>query len=558
MASEILHEKTDVVIVGAGAGGGVVAKQLAVRGIKCVGLERGDWPIYDENANDELINQRTHAIKSLHGPDRRKFPRIAYRNEKMVKLHNLWSSAAPSIAACVGSGTVTYGAMGWRFMPQDFKLKTLYGDKVKGSALEDWPISYDDLEPYYEQAEYEIGVSGDMKDNPFAPPRKKPFPMPAFEYNWEDKHILIPAMKRLGLHPFPIPMLRNSVRYNGRAACIRNHTCVGYMCPCDAKNGTQNTVIPTALKTGNFELRTNSVAFEVVMEGKRATGVKYFDAQRRAHFQPADAVVVAASSIETVRLLFLSKSKLFPHGLGNQNDMLGRCAHSHIYCGATGLFDEDVAREFGPGATVAFSDFNHNASQKIFAGVLCSEFYQLPWQRSMNNQPNAPRWGAEHKRRLRENYRKVLRLIGPVQEIPMYECRIGIEPRVRDWYGIPVFATLGGRKHPLSLEQTKILTDAAESVLREAGAKTTWKINAKPNLNGANGAGQHQAGSCRMGDDPVKSVVDPNCKIWDTENVWIGDGSVHVSNGGFNPVLTIMALAYRTGENIAKAFGKKA
>ena len=238
--------------------------------------------------------------------------------------------------------------------------------------------------------------------------------------------------------------------------------------------------------------------------------------------------------------------------------MLGRCAHSHIYCGATGLFDEDVEREFGPGATVAFSDFNHNASQKIFAGVLCSEFYQLPWQRSMNNQPNTPRWGAEHKRRLRENYRKVLRLLGPVQEIPMYECRIGIEPRVRDWYGIPVFATLGGRKHPLSLEQTKILTDAAESVLREAGAKTTWKNNAKPNLNGANGAGQHQAGSCRMGDDPVKSVVDPNCKIWDTENVWIGDGSVHVSNGGVNPVLTIMALAYRTGENIAKAFGKKA
>lgn len=558
MGAEIVHEKTDAVIVGAGAGGGVVAKQLAVRGIKCVGLERGDWPIYDENANDELVNQRTHAIKSLHGPDRRKFPRIAYATADTVKLRDIWHASSPSIAACVGSGTVTYGAMGWRFMPQDFKLKTLYGDRVKGSALEDWPISYDDLEPYYEQAEYEIGVSGDMKDNPFAPPRKKPFPMPAFEYNWEDKNILIPAMKRLGLHPFPIPMLRNSVRYNGRAACIRNHTCCGYTCPCDAKNGTQNTVIPVALKTGNYELRTNSVAFEVVMDGKRATGVKYFDAQKRVHFQPADAVVIAASSIETTRLMFLSKSKLFPHGLGNQNDMLGRCAHSHIYCGATGIFDEDVEREMGPGATVAFSDLNHNPSKAIFSGVLCSEFYQLPWQRSMNWQPNRPRWGAEHKRSMRENYRKFLRLIGPVQEIPMYECRIGIEPRVRDWYGMPVFTSLGGKKHPLTLEQTKMMTETAENVLREAGAKTAWRVNEKPSLTGCNGAGQHQAGACRMGDDPKKSVVDPFCKVWDTENVWLGDGSVHVSNGGFNPVLTIMALAYRTGETVAKAFGKRA
>lgn len=557
MSDEIRHQKTDVVIVGAGAGGGIVAKQLATRGVKCVLLERGDWPIYDENANDELINQRTHAIKAIHGPDTRKYPRVSYDAKKGEICPSVpWKPDHSVVAACVGSGTVTYGAMGWRFMPQDFRLKSIYGE-IKGSALEDWPISYDDIEPYYEQAEYEIGVSGDMRTNPFAPPRKKDFPMPAFEYNWEDKNIVIPAMKRCGYHPFPIPMLRNSVKYNGRAACIRNHTCCGFMCPCDAKNGTQNTVIPVALRSGNCELRTNSYAYEVVMDGRRATGVRYFDKEKRPHYQPAEAVVVAASATETARLMFLSKSKLFPDGLGNQNDMLGRCINSHVYCGAWSLFDSDVEREFGPGATVAFSDFNHNPSQKIFAGVLCTEFYTLPWARSKVYVPGIPRWGAAHKEHMIRDYRRMIRIVGPVQEIPMYESRIIVEPRVKDWLGLPVYRTApNGKNHPLTLEQTRIMTTAAAEVLKAAGAKQICKEGEKVDLSYGNGGGQHQAGTCRMGSDPKKSVVDANCKVWDTENVWIGDGSVHVTNGGFNPVLTIMALAFRTGETIAKQFGK--
>ena len=384
---ETRHEKVDAVVVGAGAGGGIVAKQLASAGLKCVILERGQWPDYDDSPNDELINQRTHAIRPLHTLDRRKFS-----NAEKPWLHDHFLNAA-----CVGSGTVTYGAMAWRFMPQDFKLHTLYPN-IKDSALADWPITYDEIEPYYEQAEYEVGVSGDQRENPYAPPRKKDFPMPAFEYNREDREILIPAMKRLGLHPYPIPMLRNSVRYNGRAACLRNHTCCGYICPCDAKNGTQNTVIPVAMRTGNCEVRTGSIACEIVMEGRRAVGVRYFDLDRNSHFQPADAVISAAGSSGTAKLLLMSKSDMFRDGLGNNSDMVGRCANSHHYCGAFGLFDRDVSSEMGPGATVAFSDFNHLPDRKIFAGVLCSEFYTLPWARSRIRPPNSPRWGAEHKR----------------------------------------------------------------------------------------------------------------------------------------------------------------
>lgn len=541
---EIKHDKVDAVIVGAGAGGGIVAKQLAVAGFKCVLLERGQWPDYDDSPNDELINQRTHAIRPLHFMDRRKF----------VDPEKPWITDSFLNAACVGSGTVTYGAMAWRFMPQDFKLHTLYPD-IKDSALADWPITYDDLEPFYEQAEYEIGVSGDQSQNPFAPPRKKDFPMPAFEYNKEDREVLIPAIKRMGFHPYPIPMLRNSVRYNGRAACLRNHTCCGYICPCDAKNGTQNTVIPVAIKSGNCEVRTGSIAYEIVMEGRRAVGVRYFDIDQNSHFQPASIVVSSAGSSGTTKLLLMSKSKMFPDGLGNNSDMVGRCANSHHYTGAFGLFDRDVSAEQGPGATVAFSDLNHIPDKKIFAGVLCSEFYSLPWAKTQIRPPNSPMWGAEHKKFQRENYRRILRIIGPVQEIPMYEARIVLHKTKKDAFGMPMLATQGG-KHPLTVKQSNIMSDTAKAVLEEAGAIQTWKINSDPGLGWCNAGGQHQACSCRMGDNPKYSVVDPNCKIWGTENVFIGDAAVHVNNGGFNPVLTIMALAFRTGAHIAKTFSK--
>ncbi len=549
----ITHEKVDAIIVGGGAGGGVVAKQLATAGFKCVLLERGDWPDYEDSPNDELINQRTHAIRGIHGPDRRKFPNLTYKDGKPSPIPPWIPACNNDIASCVGSGTVTYGAMAWRFMPQDFKLATLYPN-VKNSGLADWPISYDELEPFYDQAEYEIGVAGNQKENPFAPPRKRDFPMPAFEYNYEDKTVLEPAMKRLGFHPYPIPMLRNSIRYNGRAACLRNHTCCGYVCPCDAKNGTQNTVIPVAMATGNCEVRVNSLAYEVKMEGKEAKGIYYFDDKKQRHYQPASIVVIAASALETAKLMFMSKSELFPNGLGNNNDLLGRFLCGHVYVGATALFDKDVEREMGPGATIAMSDFNHNSKEKIFARVLCSEFYLLPWAKCDLRPPNSARWGAEHKKFQIENYRRFLRLIGPIQEIPMYENRVVLEPVVKNYFGLPS-VKISGIRHPLIREQARIMTDGAEAVLKEAGAKLVWKMGDKPGLKGVT-AHQHQSGTCRMGDSPKNSVVDPNCKVWGTENVFIGDGSVHVNNGGFNPVLTIMALAYRTGAHIAKTFTK--
>ena len=173
------------IVIGAGAGGGVVAKELAVNGIYVTVFERGGWPVYDEHINDELISQRVQDLGSAFGPDWKKNPRVVVSSDGSKSIVTPQNGGYNHVAACVGSGTVSYGAMAWRFMPEDFRLKSEYGE-VEGSTMVDWPITYEELAPYYSKAEREVGVSGDMSENPFAPNRYEPYPMPAFEYNKDD------------------------------------------------------------------------------------------------------------------------------------------------------------------------------------------------------------------------------------------------------------------------------------------------------------------------------------------------------------------------------------
>jgi choline dehydrogenase-like flavoprotein len=439
--------------------------------------------------------------------------------------------------------------MAWRYMPEDFRLKSIYG-AVEGSTLDDWPITYDELEPYYEKAEWEIGVSGD-ETTPFAGPRHKPYPMPAFEQNREGD-VLFQTCKRMGLHPFPIPMLRNSVPYNGRAGCIRNHTCCGYACPVDAKNGSQNTVIPVAMKTGNCTVKTNCNVAEIIVDDKGvAKGVNYFDEKGKGQIQTADLVVISGAAIETARLLLNSKSKLHPNGAGNNNDWVGRNLQSHAYVNARGIFDYDILDLMGPGATMAICDFNHHNPGIVGGGLLANEFYLRPYDFSTWRPRDEPRWGKAHKDYQRNNYYRVARLVGPIQEMPVFDSRITVDPTVKDHWGIPVPALSGGR-HPIDTEHARFLATKGEEILKEAGALRTWKNYPGPST--VPSAGQHQAGTCRMGNDPKTSVVNKHCQVHEIDNLFVADGSVLVTAGGFNPALTILATAFRTGEYIVKNF----
>jgi len=539
----------NAVIVGSGAGGGVVAKELSEGGLSVVLLERGKWFTAFDDRKDDLRNQRTCVLGNSFGPDDRN-PRVyvdASGQEHVVPpTHGAYSNNA----ACVGGGTLSYGAMAWRFMEKDFRLRSTYGT-VEGSTLDDWPITYQDLEPYYEKAEWEIGVSGDDSSNIFRAPRKRPLPMPPLPPTREHQ-ILKPAAQRLGLHPFDIPMLRNSVPYNGRGACMRCRWCVGFACEVDAKCGTQNTVIPKAMKTGNCELRCECIAQEILTSDRgHAIGVAYYDSDGRLQEQTADIVVVSCAAIESARLLLNSKSRLFPNGLGNRYDWVGRNLQGHAYTGAIGLFDHETYDDLGPGASIAVCDFSHGNPGFVGGGLLANEFIRLPYQFASRRAAEIPRWGAGHKDFMRRYYRSNISVMGPMQEMPVFDSRVQVDPKVKDHWGIPV-ARLSGHRHQNDLLGTNFMSAKAEAWLKEAGATTL--IRSGPiSLDGPSG-GQHQAGTCRMGNDSKTSVVDKYCRVHDVDNVYVIDGSVHVTNGGFNPVLTIMAIAYYASDNLLKVW----
>jgi|AGTN01.1.fsa_nt_gi Choline dehydrogenase and related flavoproteins len=547
------NRHVNAVVIGSGAGGGVVAKELSVAGMSVVLFERGGWVTYDDHDHDELLSQRTTVLGNAYGPDDKHHKRVKVLPDGKEVILLPSEGGYGNNAACVGSGTVSYGAMGWRFMAEDFRMKSTYGH-VEGSTLEDWPISYDDLEPCYEKAEWEIGVAGDDSQNPFSPPRNKPQPMPPFEHN-KEAQILEAAAHRLGYHPFPIPMLRNSIPYGGRPKCYRIRTCVGFACPVNAKCGTHNTVIPVALATNNCELRTHCVVSKInIDENGKITGVTYFDEKNKTQTQTADIVILSASATETARLLLNSKSKFSPRGLGNENDWVGRNLQGHAYCGAYGIFDKDIYDDRGPGASLAVCDFNHHNPGIIGGGVLCNEFIRMPYLFTGIRPPGSRHWGIEHKKFQRINYKRVGQVVGPYQEMPSFEARIDVHPEVKDFWGIPV-GRLSGNASIKDADGTAFMAGIAEKWLIEAGASEVWKTGVVRGERGVSG-GQHQAGTCRMGNDPKTSVCDRYGRVHGVPNVFVADGSLNVTNGGFNPALTIMALGYWVGGYIASEWQK--
>jgi len=541
--------RVNAVVVGAGAAGGIVAKELAVAGLSVVLLERGKWYTAADCRKDDLRNQRNTQLGNAFGPEDVGDPRVWVDAKGVAHTVVASDGAYSNNAACVGGGTLSWGAQAWRFMPQDFKMRSTYGAPV-GSSVEDWPITYDDLEPFYDKAEYEIGVSGDFSGTPFEALRKRPLPMPPLPANREFG-ILEPAAKRLGLHPLNIPMARNSVPYNGRGPCMRCRWCVGFACEVDAKNGSQNTVIPVALNTGNCELRTECQVKEILTDERgRARGVSYFDERGRLQEQLADLVIVSACATESARLLLNSRSKLYPDGIGNRYDQVGRNLQGHYYSGAMGYFDDETYDDLGPGASIAVADYNHGTPGLVGGGMLANEFIRLPIQMVDRMPPGSPRWGLGHKQAMRHYYKRNIAVMGPTQQIPSADARVTLDPDVKDKYGIPV-VRISGNVHPHTFEIGAIQAKRAEAWLKEAGAIATQLTGGMPEVVQA---GQHQAGTCRMGNDPRSSVVDRTCRVHDVENVFVIDSSVHVNNGGFNPALTIMAIAYYASGAVVKGW----
>jgi choline dehydrogenase-like flavoprotein len=514
-------------------------------------LERGIAQNHHTMPMDHLRNHRLALYGHNTGPDLEGNPRVHVnvKGERMV-VSPIQGGYLPN-AAAVGGGTLVYGAQAWRFKPEDFRMASVYG-APEGSALSDWPISYEELAPYYQRAEWEVGVAGEEMTIWKKTDGVKGYPMPAVPDNPERK-MLGDAAKKLGWLTHAVPLLINTVAYNGRAACVRCGNCVGFPCPSDGKNGTQNTMIPRALATGRCALVTRAMAERILTDSKgQAIGVSFLVQEHGGVVRRqvrAKQVVVAGGAIESARLLLNSKCDAYPRGLGNQNDQVGRNLQGHYYPFTAGYFDERHHSNLGPGVTISTTQWTHGNKEKgiIGGGMLANEFVKAPvmFVRGMVP-PEVPRWGLVHKHWMRDNYTRALHMTGPVQEIPNPEGRVQVDEVVKDKYGIPV-AKFSGTTHPETVRTAEFMRDRAVEWLKAAGAKQVMTGPIGLHLSG----GQHQAGTCRMGNDPKTSVCDKWGKVHGQENLYVADGGLHVTNGGFNPVLTILAMGFRVGEAVA-------
>ena len=545
-----MTDRYDVIIIGSGAGGGIAAGVLAEAGKRVLLLERGQSLSFEQVGRDHLRNQRISLYGHNAGPDIDGNPRVFVNQQGRETVIRPHEGNYNNNAATVGGGTRVYGAQAWRFMEQDFRMASIYG-VPEGSSLADWPISYDELEPFYERAEWEIGVSGSNDGNKFQAPRRKGYPMPALRPT-KAHGVLKKGADSLGWSVFQTPLAINSQKRDNREACIECQFCVGFACPSDSKNGSHNTMIPRALKTGNCTLVTGAMAQRIETDAAgKATGVTYLhEANGGIERKRAEApfIVVSAGAIESARLLLNSSSPLHPNGIGNENDQVGRNLQGHLYPGAQAVFEEAILENQGPGVSISLTQFNHGNDGIIGGGMLSDEFIKLPiifWSRSLP--PDVPRWGKANKDWMRHAYRRTVQIMGPVQDIPNPEGRVTIDPAVQDRFGLPV-ARLSGTTHAESVRTAEFMRGIAIKWLEAAGAEMIWSSPQGLGLSG----GQHQAGTCRMGDNPKTSVTDKWGRIHGHDNLFVIDGSLNVTNGGFNPVLTIMALAFRSADYLAK------
>jgi choline dehydrogenase-like flavoprotein len=436
----------------------------------------------------------------------------------------------------------------WRFHPDDFQMATRYG-VPDGSSLADWPISYDDLEPWYARAETELGVSGDT--TPYVR-RSGPYPLEPFERDPVGEWLASGA-RRLGWTTFTPPLAVNTHPYGGRPPCVRCSECLGFTCPVNAKNGAHNTFVPRALATGLVTLLTDTQATRVLTDSVgRVNGVEYVtNRQRTAAY--ARAVVIAGGAIETARLLLLSDSRHHRGGIGDHSGHLGRHLQSHTYPIALGILPREVKNpNRDPSVSVATTAHNHGNPGVIGGAMMANDFVKTPvthWRFALP--PDVPRWGLTNKHAMRALYLRTVDVRAPVQEIPTPANRVTLHPTLRDPLGNPV-ADLAGVVHPETLRTTAFIRDRLTEWLTTSGADRTWAL---PNLQRGLSDWFHQAGTCRMSADPADGVVDPSGRVHGQDNLFIADGAVHVTNGGFNPALTILALALRTAENVVAELG---
>ena len=534
-------DTVDFVVVGSGAAGGVVARELAQAGLDVVVMEQGPRLSAADFKHDELSYWYDHAITV----DPRKSPQTFRKTASDKAVH---APGAPTLiyARLVGGSSTHFTANFWRFHEVDFRERSLLGP-IAGTTFDDWPIDYAEMEPYYTKVEWEIGVSGLAGASPFDPPRSRPYPMPPLPVK-SSGVLLERGARKLGLHPFPAPMAIASEPYRDRPACAHCGFCIGFGCEMRAKSSTLYTAIPEAEATGRCEVRSESYVHRIeVNDRDRVTGVAYFDAQGREQFQKARAVVVCANGAETPRLLLMSANARHPHGLANANGLVGKNLMFNTYSEVGAVFEHQLNEYKSVQVTRIVHDYYDSDPKRGFygGGGFDARIGPVPIGWSLFSMPPDRAWGPGFKKLLESQDRAMISATHGTS-LPMESNTIDLDPEVKDAWGMPAIRVTY-KDHPDDLANARFLQDRADEVLQAAGALETWKVPVTESTIGV-----HLLGTCRMGNDPKTSVVDRYHRTHDIRNLFLCDGSSLVTGGRGQPTMTIQALAFRAGEHIAR------
>lgn len=529
-------EAVDFVIVGSGAAGGIMARELSGYGFSVVVLEQGPRIAPSMFKHDEFDVYFQNGLANTAPVTWRETPAQQARQGNGGLLY----------ARMVGGSSVHMTANFWRMRPVDFNERSRVGP-IAGANFVDWPISYEELEPYYSRVDWEIGVSGEPGWGD--PPRSRPYPMPPLPV--KSAGVLFErAARKLGYHPFAAPMAILSRPHNGRLPCQHCGYCMGFGCEYGAKGSTLATMLPLAEQTGRCEIRPESQVRKVEIDAQgRVTGVIYFDRDKREHLQRARAVVLCANGAETPRLLLMSTSALFPNGLANSSGMVGRHLMFNGAATVVGLYEHQLNEHKSVQVTRLAMDWYDSDPKRGFygGGGIDARFdANYPIIFALGTfPPKQKSWGAEFKRYLRHNFTRQMTLYGHSTSLPVAANSISLDPKVTDDFGLPAIRVTY-RDHPDDIRMMKFFKERCHELHEAAGALQHWG-----NDIGVQRFTAHLLGTCRMGNDPKTSVIDATHRTHDVRNLFLCDGSSLVTSTRGQPTMTIMALAFRAAEKIA-------
>ncbi|MDG0792914.1 GMC family oxidoreductase [Cohnella ginsengisoli] len=556
--------KTDVVIVGVGWAGGIIAAELTKSGLNVVGLERGKERKTEDYfmVHDELRYGLRYELMQDLSKDT-----VTFRSTEKIRALPMRSYGSFLLGEGLGGAGVHWNGQTYRFLPYDFQIRTKtierYGkSKIPdGMTIQDWGLTYDEMEPYYDKFEKLTGISGEP--NPLGGKRSADYPTPPMKKS-PALSMFSDAASKLKLHPYMMPSANLSEAYTNpdgisRAACQYCAFCERFGCEYGAKADPVVTVLPVALKTGKFEIRTHSHVRRILHQGGKATGVMYTDVTTGEELvQPADIVVVTSYVFNNVKLMLMS-------GLGKPYDpasgtgVIGRnYAYQVLKGNAAGFFDDKQFNTYaGAGSLgVTLDDYNgdnfdHTDLKFIHGGSIS---LSQTGMRPIANNPvpgGTASWGAAFKANSVKYANRFLSVGGQGSCMPFRHHFLDLDPTYKDAYGDPlVRLTFDFEEQDRQL--ALYLSGKCAEIMKEMGASHIDQLKELGPYEITTYQSTHNTGGVVMGASPDTSAVNTYLQMWDAENVFVVGASAFPHNSGYNPTDTVGALAFRAAEGIFK------